>query len=238
LIKRFVPADGNCYATPHIIERSISNYQPGKAWNGLMFHQLRFSSFMTLLACIGSVPAFSADGGQLLGGSLNSPIKIEIFSDFQCPSCRDLYLGTIKQVLLDYSSKDKVCIIYHEFPLQAHAHARAAARFCEAASYLGGQNLLKVYDALFNDQAQWTQDGNLDAVLVKALPQKEYQKLKDMLQDPAINLAVDKEILLGAKKDIRSTPTMFIYYAGKEQQKVEGAIPYTMMKQFIDSIIK
>ena len=79
--------------------------------------------------------------GQLLGGSLNSPIRLEVFSDFQCPSCRQFYLETIQPVLQEYSSKDKVCVIYHEFPLNQHPYARQAALYSEAASRLGREKM-------------------------------------------------------------------------------------------------
>ena len=202
-----------------------------------MLQRLKLVGFFWGFTLFVSIPAFSFDQGQLLGGSKSSPVKIDVFSDFQCPACRDLYLGTIRQVLQDYSSRDKVCVIYHEFPLTMHQYSREAARYCEAASRLGPQSLLTVFDTLFADQTQWAQDGNLDAVIAKALPREEYQKLKRIIQDPSINQAIDKEIKLGEKKDVKSTPTMFFYYAGKEQ-KVVGAIEYTTMKQFLDSIIK
>jgi protein-disulfide isomerase len=202
-----------------------------------MLQKLKMTGLLVLLASTVSIPAFSSDQGQMIGGSMSSPVRLEVFSDFQCPACRDLYLGAIRQVLQDYSSKDKVCIIYHEFPLSIHQYSKEAARYCEAASRLGLQSLLTVFDSLFADQAQWSQDGNLDAVIAKALPRDEYRKLKKVMQDPSINQSIEKEIQLGQKKDIKSTPTMFLYYAGKEQ-KVEGAITYTTMKQFLDSVIK
>ena len=195
------------------------------------------TGILILLALTVSIPAFSSDQGQIIGGSTNSPVRIEVFSDFQCPACRDLYLGAIRQVLQDYSSNGKVCVIYHEFPLAVHQYGKEAARYSEAASRLGLQSLLMVFDSLFADQAQWSQDGNLDAVIAKALPRDEYRKLKKVIQDPSINQSIDKEIQLGTKKEIKSTPTMFFYYAGKEQ-KVEGAVTYATMKQFLDSVIK
>jgi protein-disulfide isomerase len=219
------------------LETKRSVDQSARLEDVFMFQKLGMTGLVILLASTVSIPAFSSDQGQMIGGSMSSPVRIEVFSDFQCPACRDLYLGAIRQVLQDYSSKDKVCVIYHEFPLSIHAYGKEAARYSEAASRMGIQNLLTVFDSLFADQAQWSQDGDLDAVIAKALPQDEYRKLKKVIQDPSINQSIEKEVQLGLKKDIKSTPTMFIYYAGKEQ-KVEGAISYTTMKQFLDTVIK
>jgi protein-disulfide isomerase len=204
-----------------------------------MFWKLKSILLLAAVAaCV--MPVRSADEapGKVLGGTVNSPVRIEVFSDFQCPGCRDLYLGTIRQVLQEYSTKDKVCIIYHEFPLDSiHQHAREAARYAEAASRLGQDKLLAVMDSLFTDQAQWAQDGSLESSVSKALPRDDFQKLKKMLQDPSINSDIEKEVQLGLKREVKSTPTLFVHYVGKEQ-KAEGVVTYPVLKQFIDQVIK
>jgi protein-disulfide isomerase len=186
-----------------------------------------------------SVPVQSLDqaSGLLLGGSLKAPIKLEVFSDFQCPACRELYLYTIKKVIQDYSGKDKVCVIYHEFPLQTHPYSRQASRYIEAASQLGQQKLLAVFNVLFTDQAQWGKDGNLEASLSKALSREEIQTLKKIMADASIDAIIEKEIQLGNAKEVTSTPTMIISYSGK-QQKVSDPVNYVTMKQFFDQILK
>lgn len=189
------------------------------------------------LAWPASVRPFDVPSGQILGGSANSPIQIEVFSDFQCSACREFYLGTIRQILQEYSSKDKVRIIYHEFPLAIHKYSRDAARYSEAAARMGVQQLLAVMDSLFMNQAIWSQDGKIEASISKALSREDFQKLKNIMRDSSINLAIEREIDLATKSQIKSTPTMFIRYTGK-QQKVEGLVTYVVLKQFIDAIIK
>jgi protein-disulfide isomerase len=160
-----------------------------------------------MLAAAWSPHAPSSDktSGHLLGGSLNSPIRIEVFSDFQCSHCRDFYLMTIRQILKEYSSKDKVCVIYHEFPLSINKYSREAAQYSEAASRLGQQKLLPVYDSLFANQPQWSRDGSLEAAVAQTLSSDDYLRLKRLLSDPSVNLAVEREIELGMKKGIKST---------------------------------
>lgn len=185
------------------------------------------------------MPLMSADepSGNLLGGSLNAPVRIEVFSDFQCPHCRDLYLGTIKPVLQEYAGKNKVCVIYHEFPLAMHQYSKEASKYVAAAAQLGQQKLIPVFESIFTDQDQWARDGNLDAAVSKALSREDFLKVKKLMQEPGINSSIEKEIQLGVQKDIKSTPTMLISYIGR-QQKVEGLVTYTVLKQFIDSIVK
>jgi protein-disulfide isomerase len=180
---------------------------------------------------------FSAGQGQLLGGSPSSPIKIEVFSDFQCPSCRDFYLETIKRVLQTYSSSNKVSVIYHETPLKMHKYSRKAAQYSEAASRMGLKNLLAVYDALFAAQAKWEVDGNIEAVLSNALSPKDFQLIKNLAKDPSIEQAIQSEELLANKQGIQSTPTMIISYRGK-QEPVKGSVSFSTLKSYIESKLK
>lgn len=133
------------------------------------------------------VQASDQHSGLILGGSLNAPIRIEVFSDFQCPGCRLFYRELVIPTLQQYASKDKVCVIYHEFPLNQHRYAPNAARYCEAAYMIGRDQALKVIDALFSNQNQWSEDGKIEAVLVKALSKQDFSKLKSNLHDPSIN---------------------------------------------------
>jgi len=175
--------------------------------------------------------------GLILGGSINSPIRIEVFSNFECTHCREFYLRTIKKVLKDYSSVDKVCVIYHDFPFSSHKYDRKAARYAEAASRVGLDTLLKVYDTLYTEQATWSQNGKLEETLQKALTPEEYKKVLEYSEDPEIDILIDKQYQLATEKGLQSTPTSFIFYPGKEQ-KVEGVITYVVLKGFIDKIIK
>ena len=183
--------------------------------------------------------ALEETGGQKLGGALNAPIRMEIYSDFQCPHCRTLFMEVIRQVLQEYSSKDQVCVIYHEFPLPTHKYSWEAARYSEAASRMGTPTLLQVFEALFSNQDQWSEDGKLEAAIAKALPQETFQKLKKIRLDPSVNKAIEKEVQLGTKNGIDSTPTMMIYYSGKHQKVdgKQGPITYFVLKQFIESVL-
>jgi protein-disulfide isomerase len=195
--------------------------------------------FLILFSLVWVLPANSSQDalGRMLGGSVNSPIRIDVFSDFQCSACRDFFLSTVRRVLKEYSSKDKVCVVYHEFPLSYHQYAREAARYCEAAWQLGVEKLLPVMESIYVDQASWVQDGNLEGSVAKALSPEDFSKLKEIMKDPSINEAIEKDIQLAVKEKISATPTLIISYPGKEQ-RVEGLVTYLVMKQFIDSIVK
>ena len=91
-----------------------------------------------------------------LGGQPGAPVKIEVFSDYQCPVCRTFYLETLKPLLADYTKENKIakiCVVYRDYPLDMHPFARKAARFALAANRLSRERWLRVTDALYTEQA-------------------------------------------------------------------------------------
>jgi protein-disulfide isomerase len=206
-----------------------------------MLRKLKWMALPVIYSLLLSVPIQSANAGdppgQILGGSINSPVRLEVFSDFECPACREYYLGTIKKILEEYSSQDKVCVIYHEFPLRMHRYARQAAQYTEAAYRLGRQQMLQVFDVLYVNQAEWAESGKLEETISKALTAEDFKKVKELAEEPSIKSAIEDEVQLANEKGISSTPTTFIYYIGK-QQKVEGVLTHLVLKGFIDKIVK
>ena len=178
--------------------------------------------------------------GHVLSGSADSPVRIEVFSDLECPACRDLFIKIIKPVIAEY--QDKVNIVYYEFPLSGHPYARPAAQYVSVANKLGRKQAFAVYDAIFNDQIYWAIDGSLEKSVEKALSAEDLRKMRQILLNRAsmaeINETIDKEYLWGLNKGVNATPTIFISNGGKEQ-KVEGGAPtYQLLKQFLDPLVK
>ena len=132
---------------------------------------------------------------------------------------------------------DKVCVVYVEFPLQGHKYSRQASRYAKAAQRLGRKEYQAVMDAIFQNQETWAKDGSVDDTVFKALGANSYTNLKKLLLDPSIDAAIDAEVAEGEKREVKSTPTLFVYALAKEQ-KVEGPLPYLVLKDFFDRIVK
>ncbi|MDR0843542.1 MAG: DsbA family protein [Acidobacteriota bacterium] len=199
--------------------------------------------FLCFTACapssVDSADSAAEPKGLLLNGSDKSPVKIEVFSDFQCAGCRQLFLNTIQPIIQNY--KDKVCVIYYEYPLNIHPYARPAARYVGAASRLGSQKAKPVFESIFWHQEEWSKDGDLETTVAKALSREDFLKVKKMLEDPgileAINDDISKELRSGQLRKVDVTPTMFITYPGR-QQKVEGSQTYQVMQLLLDPLVK
>ena len=197
-------------------------------------------AYVLLLLGIG-VPAGLAQttpesDAPCVGGNRSSPIKIEVFSDYQCPACRIFYQGTMRQVLSEYADAGKVCVVYHEFPLSMHPHAPQAARYGHAALRLGIRQWSQVTDALFEAQPQWAENGQLEPVVAGALSKEDMDQVRKLAADPATNDAIRRDIELGQRREVNSTPTFFITAKGNTQ-KVAGVVQYPILKRYLDSLL-
>jgi len=195
--------------------------------------------FLAALAGWGSLNAQSqkAPPPNCLGGTLDAPIRLEVFSDFQCGWCKAFYTETVTQILKNYSPADKVCVIYYEFPLETHPYGRKAAGYSLAAQHIGKKQWLAVVDALYTKQEKWSADGDIEAAIKGAVSAEDFELLKKNLQDPSIEEAIKRDIALGLKKGVTGTPSVFVTTLNKEQLKVQY-LSYEVWKDYFNSIVK
>lgn len=167
-------------------------------------------------------------------GSAVAPIRLEVFSDFQCPACKNLHDTTLKQLVDEYvTGKKKIFLIHREFPLPMHAYARTAACYACAAERIGKYEL--VGDVLFKNQDAWAKDGNIEKFVATVLSAAEMQKVRALSKDPGVISEVNKDVELGHAKQIHSTPTMVLSY--KDQQYPIANVSYPLLKRFIDDLL-
>lgn len=171
--------------------------------------------------------------GKYEGPPMTS-VRVEIFSDFQCPGCKTLHETLVKSLRDEYVTPGRLYLIHREFPLPMHAFALEAARLACAAEKLGWYR--KVADALFLDQARWSTNGQLESALALALKPVEITKLRALAKDPAVAAQVESDLTLGKKLPVTQTPTTVVTHNGKPQI-FAGGISYPIFKRYIDSLL-
>jgi protein-disulfide isomerase len=167
-------------------------------------------------------------------GPVTAAVRIDLFSDFECPACKALHEQTVKRVKEEYAKKGKLRLVHHDFPLPQHKQARRAATLAAAADRLGKFDV--VADALFSQQESWSKSGNVDAAVDSVLTPEERKKVREIANDPAIAAAIERDVQLGQRTKVSSTPTMVVTHNGKPNPIV-GAVSYPVFSKYLNSLV-
>ena len=181
-----------------------------------------------------SAAALSDVDPQEALGSKTAPIVMEIFSDYQCPACKMLFLNTNRPLIDDYVSTGKVYLIHRDFPLPSHAYSRVAARYARAAAKIG--KLEAVQQALFENQEKWEQTGNIDSVVAAVLSSAEMNKVRALVKGGTLDTIIDKDYALGQTYHVNQTPTTIFHNKG-QTFPYAGVMNYEILKQFLNQLL-
>jgi protein-disulfide isomerase len=197
----------------------------------------RAAILVAVLTAVLTAGSLSAGNDDCSIGLQGAPIKIEVFSDFQCPSCRTFYLDTIRPVIQNYARLNKVCLVYYEFPLMQHPLARECSRYAVAARQLGRAQWEQVTEALYSRQAEWSQTGKVEWVVAQSLSADDFARVKQLANTPEVEQEINREVALATSRGVSSTPTFFVTTNGREQ-RVVGGVTFDVLKSHIERNLK
>ncbi len=169
-------------------------------------------------------------------GSKSAPITVEVFSDFQCPACRRVYQGVLRQVIDNYVNAGKVYLVHRDFPLPMHKHSRNAARWANAAAQLG--KFEQVEEVLYDKQDAWSANGNIEAVVAAVLSPAELKKARALVQSGQLDAVIDKDVALGQSKRVTQTPMVFVIHGNEVTQLPPEGVSYSLLKQYFDYLLR
>lgn len=140
--------------------------------------------------------------GVLLGPSA-APVKLLEFADFECPFCGDFQK---RLRILRERYPTQVALIYIHLPLPMHRFALPAARVAECAGSQG--RFEAMYEQLFDGQEQFGLKPWREYAVAAQVPNLEAFDDCTKKTDSIARVEAGKQ--LGAKLDIRATPTVII----------------------------
>lgn len=145
-------------------------------------------------------------------GPENAPVKMLVFSDFQCPYCGSFALQVEPVLKEEFVAPGKLQIVYYDFPLGgSHRFSFLASR---AARCAGDQNKFWEYhNLLFARQSDWSFEANPPVKMFTefgtevGLERAEFEKClkSDKYQD-----VVSANRTLGERLLVNATPTLFV----------------------------
>jgi protein-disulfide isomerase len=155
----------------------------------------------------GESPKLGAEPPHALG-SVEAPVMIEEFGDFECPPCAALH-PVLKTMKTEFGPS--LVIVFRQFPMSSlHPHAVDAARAAEAAGLQG--KFWEMHGQLFENQKVWHEASNAGP-LFEEYANKIGLDLTRFRQDLTSSV-VEQRIRLDRERanwiGVNGTPTVFL----------------------------
>ncbi|MBZ5620456.1 MAG: DsbA family protein [Acidobacteriia bacterium] len=196
---------------------------------------------LSAVALVALLPCLAASLGDIdKARSIGNPaatVRIELFSDFQCPGCKVFHEAVLPVIIRDYVAQGRVYVISHEFPLPMHPYSREAANYAVAAAEVGKYQ--QVADALFKNQATWGNNGKVWDTVAAVLTPTEQKRVQALAKESSVLAQVQQDVDAGQMQRVGGTPTVFVV---KGQRRYPYAYPdpgnYPLLRALIDGLLK
>ncbi len=167
-------------------------------------------------------------------GSKTAPVVVEIYSDFQCPACKQLFLNTTQKVMENYVNTGKIYLVHRDFPLPMHAYSRVAASYSRAAAHIG--KCEPVEQALFQNQEKWETNGDVKGIVASVLSPAEMKKVQAIVDAKTLEPMIEKDKQLGLTLPVTQTPTS-VFHSKGQSYPYAGTLSYDVLKDFLDQLV-
>lgn len=159
----------------------------------------------------------------------DAPLRISLFSDFQCPVCKVLAEDILPKLMRYYHGR--LNLQYFFYPMDSNCNHNINQPMhpmaCEAAylSHCAGKNFPRVHDALYASQNE------LSPLFMQRLANS--YGLATCYHSEEAKTAVEGMILDGDKIAVKATPTLLI-----NGHKLEGLLPLKFLIVLCDAALK
>ncbi|MFN3655445.1 MAG: DsbA family protein [Candidatus Nitrosotenuis sp.] len=173
--------------------------------------------------------------GSPVLGSDSAPITIIEFGDYQCPQC-DRWFKTIKpDIEKQYINTGKANLYFVDLAFFGPDSTNAAeATYCagDQGKYWEFHNVLYSNQQGINDG--WANPDNLK--LFASRLSLDRNLFDSCLDSDKYKNRVEKNVLEAKRNGASATPTFIIVGPSGEQEIIEGAQPFSVFKQVLDSM--
>ncbi|MGD0013084.1 MAG: thioredoxin domain-containing protein [Bryobacteraceae bacterium] len=162
-------------------------------------------------------------------GTPGAPVVLVLFTDFECPFCRE-EANMLRQNLLS-AYPTQVRVYFQDYPLaQIHPWALAAALAGRCVFRQNAAAFWDYHDWVYEQQAQINAESFRSRLLewAKGKPIDAVQ-LARCLDTRATQTEVERSVAQGQALQVRSTPTMFV-----NGRRLEGRTAWPPLRDIID----
>ena len=165
-------------------------------------------------------------------GAADAPVVVVEYADFQCPYCRDFYLGPEQQLQKDYVDTGQVRFVFRHLAFIGQESTWAA----EAAECANEQNRFWDYhDKLFAEQGA-ENSGTFSRENLKRFAAElglNTQQFNQCLDSGKYQAKVQQEVAEGQRLGVNSTPTLFV-----NGQLIKNGSNYQVLQAAIEAALK
>jgi protein-disulfide isomerase len=161
-------------------------------------------------------------------GPENAKVTMVVFSDFECPYCRE-FAKTVRDNIPQKYPSD-VRVIFKDFPLDTmHPWARAAAESSHCVAQQKPAAFWAFHDWMFEHQEEVNAANLKEKTLAIGKEQNlDTTKLATCIDTHATAKAVEESAKAGRELQIQQTPTAFV-----NGRMIGGAVPWTSLAEVI-----
>jgi protein-disulfide isomerase len=144
-------------------------------------------------------------------GSPDAPIELAIYSDFECPYCRNFALAAMPAIAAEFVDRGQIRMRYVYFPLAAiHKNAVASAKAAHCAGAAG--RFWAYHDYLYVRQPEWAGAVVPDSVWIAYAESLglEAQEFAGCLEAPETLAAVNLDLREALDSGATGTPTIVL----------------------------
>jgi len=158
-------------------------------------------------------------------GAAKAIVVVQMWSDFECPFCAEVH-PVMTEMLRVYTGK--VRLVWHDYPLPFHAHARLAANAGREAYAQGGAEAFwKFHDSVYaSPNPQLDADGLEKFAAQVGLDQARF---RDALGTMRHDSEVKRDFDTGNGLGVEGTPAFLV-----NDYFFIGAVPFDIMRVIVD----
>lgn len=177
-----------------------------------------------------------ATGSPILG-SLDAPLTMVEFGDYQCLNCNRYFHNTEHTIVQNYVETGKLKVIYMDFAFIGQ-DSMFAAQAAHCAEEQG--KYWEYHDALFSnwngENTGWASMHNLKRFADNV--GLEHKSFNECLDSGKYASKVRHNTDMGRQLGVTGTPTFFIFKSEGDAQKIVGSQPYSTFNTVLDSMLR
>jgi protein-disulfide isomerase len=144
-------------------------------------------------------------------GSPDAPVELAIYSDFECPYCRNFALAALPAITAEFVDRGLVRLRYVYFPLAAlHRNAVSSAKAAHCAGVAG--RFWAYHDYLYVRQPEWSGAAAPDSLWIDYAESLglEPQGFAGCLRAPETLAVIEADVREALDSGAQGTPTIVL----------------------------